>query len=937
MVRAIARVVQARQRLMLCAFMGAAAPVFATPYSGNDLLPDSNTPEHESTAGSNLETVVVTGSLLPTATGQDSAAPLIVITPEEVKSRGFGTLAETLQQTSLATGSVAGPQAQLSITPGLQTVSLFGFTPSFAKYLVDGRPIADYPHLYGGQDMVANLAGIPEELIDRIEIVPGGQSSLYGSDAIAGVVNILLKKQLSGPTVDFRYRAYDHGGGVSKRIALADSFDLGRLTVLAGAQAERKEPIWGYQRPLTASYYTAGTSPVTAERDYVVATSDANGGFGYYFPDTTNCASVSGQFGGTVREYSRPGIGTYCGTTRAGFSTLDTGSNTVEGYLHLTYALSEEVQAYADVLASHDYSKWSYGAGDWSYPYQPPFLYYDASLGTLTSLQHLFSPEEAGGLDSTLSNLTSNVYRYRVGMTGTLAHTNWSYDADVSRAQYRLIRRTHVEFTEGLDRVFSSILGPNLGPDPIYGLLPTFAPDYAAFFRPITPQQYASFTGFTNSHGSSTENLSRLQLTDASVTHLPGGKMGLALVLEYGDESWNLIPDPRLLDGEVYGISAQTGGGRRSRVAGTTEIRMPLLPVLELDASARYDDYRVLDSHVGKATYSLGLEIRPIDRLLVRGRYGTAFKAPTLGDEFQGKSYFGTNVTDYYQCALLGFSGANLGNCPYYLANVGLVGAGNPKPITADVSSAGVVWRPLTHTAVSADFLHWRVTNEVAFQSADALMREEAACRLGQYDISSPSCVAALSQVTRDVTGVVSTVFTPKVNVARETTNAVTAQIDQEMTFGRLGTLALKASWTDLLKHTRQQYPGDPVVDQFRDPINNTDFKSKENASITWNVAGWSTTVYAFRTGRSPNNLATINGYGTPGAGTLPPWAVCNFNLRYSWRDSLKFSFTVDNVFDRMPPADHTYTGDDNHPYNDANYNVYGRAYYFEVSYPSGR
>jgi len=931
--RRLNRVTSSAARLAAGVCFAAAATLVAaaSPADGPSL--DQVTPQQKPAADTELETVVVTGSLLPIPR-RDTAAPLTTITAEEMQSRGLPTLAEALQQTSFATGSIQNPQTQASITPGVQTVSMFGFSPSFVKYLVDGRPVASYPHLYGGQDMVTNIAGIPEQLIDRIEIVPGGQSSLYGSDAIAGIVNVILKKQLTGLTSDFRYGAFDHGGGVSKRLALADSFSVGDLTVLVGAQASHTEPIWGYQRPLTASYYTAGTTPITAGRDYVVFANTANGGYNYYFPDATRCANVSGQFGGTVQEHSRPGLGDYCGTTRAGFSTIDNGSRTEEGYLHATYDLREDMQAYADVLATHDYTQWSYGIGDWIYG-----NYYDPNLGTFASLQHLFSPEEAGGLNATLSQLTSNVYRYHAGLTGALARSSWTYDLDVSHAQYDLIRRTHVEFNQGLNQAFGPILGTNLGPDPVYGAFPTYTPNYAAFFHPVSSQQYAAFTGLTDSHGSSAENLVRSQLTDAALAHLPGGNLGLALVLEYGDERWNLNPDPRLLDGEVYNLSAQTGGGRRSRMAGTGELRIPLMTAIELDAAARYDEYRVANGRFGKGTYNLGLEIRPIDNLMVRGRYGTAFKAPTLGDEFQGKSFFGTNVTDYYQCAVLGYSGPSLGNCPYFQTPVGLVGSGNTnlKPTTADVWSAGAVWRPLTHTAVSADLLHWNLRNEVSFQSADQLMQLESGCRLGRYDINSPSCVAALSQVTRDSTGVVSEVFTPKVNVSREVTEAATMQIEEGISLGHLGTLALKASWTDVLKHTYQQFPGDPVIDELGDPTYSTDFKSKSNASATWNVAQWSTTLYAVRTGRSPNSQANNFGYGTPGAGTLPPWTVCNFNVRYLWNASLAFSLTLDNVFDRMPPPDHTYTGLDNHPYNDQNYNVYGRAYYFEVTYRPSR
>ena len=97
-----------------------------------------------------------------------------------------------LQKSSFATGGVQNNQSSASFTQGAETLSLFGLSASYVKYLIDGRPMANYPALYNGSDVFNNISGIPIELVERIEILPGGQSSLYGSDAIAGVVNICL-------------------------------------------------------------------------------------------------------------------------------------------------------------------------------------------------------------------------------------------------------------------------------------------------------------------------------------------------------------------------------------------------------------------------------------------------------------------------------------------------------------------------------------------------------------------------------------------------------------------------------------------------------------------------------------------------------------------------------------------------------------------------
>ncbi len=195
--------------------------------------------------GDELEEVVVTGSLIPQLRAE-TATPVTVITAEDIQVKGFSSVADALQHTSFATGSVQGAQYTGGFTQGAKTLSMFGLSPSYTKYLIDGRPIADYPALYNGTDIITSISGIPEIMLDHIDVLPGGQSSIYGSDAIAGVVNISLKKKMDGPEADVRYGWTQNGGGTSRRIGLADGFSFGSVNVVVGAQYERIDPIWGF-------------------------------------------------------------------------------------------------------------------------------------------------------------------------------------------------------------------------------------------------------------------------------------------------------------------------------------------------------------------------------------------------------------------------------------------------------------------------------------------------------------------------------------------------------------------------------------------------------------------------------------------------------------------------------------------------------------------
>jgi outer membrane receptor protein involved in Fe transport len=267
------------------------------------------------------------------------------------------------------------------------------------------------------------------------------------------------------------------------------------------------------------------------------------------------------------------------------------------------------------------------------------------------------------------------------------------------------------------------------------------------------------------------------------------------------------------------------------------------------------------------------------------------------------------------------------------------VTSGNTKlqPITAKDWDIGAVWSPLSALSFSVDYLHFGITNEVEQQSADLLLREDALCLLGQLSPTSPTCVAALSQVTRDPnTGQVTEVYTPKINVAKELVNVFIASGDYHLKTDRFGAFEFKLAWTDMLDHSYQQFADEAAFNLLTNPIESQEFKSKVDGSITWMLGDFSATAYATRDGATPNYLATVNGYGTAGAGTLAAWTVYNFSASYKLTKGLELTFIVDNVFNAMPPVDHSYPGTETQPYDEFDYNVYGPAYYLEVNYKIG-
>jgi len=896
-----------------------------------------------------LDRVTVTGSLIP-QTEIENHTPVLTVTAEDIQTRGFTSVADVLQQSSLTTGGLQGGQTSASFTQGAEAAGMFGLDPGYTKYLINGRPMLSYPALYNGSDAFNNISGIPIDIVERIEILPGGQSSLYGSDAIAGVVNIILKDRLDGGSINIRGGAYSDGGGSSFRFSGAQGFNSadGRFNALVSAQYEKTSPIWGYQRDLTKVNNPDGyTAQVPANDFLVYLPAEANR---YVMMDPTRCASVAGQFGGTTVLGSRA-AGESCGSTfGAGYKTIKNGKESSQVYTSLNFQVNDNFELFADALYSLEeveyatganYTFWSTGVGFGAI--------YDQATDQYMSLQRAFSPEDIGGNGYKDIMETNRNKAYQVTLGGRGNFGDWDYSASFSRGEYKLTERGFARWTDAIDGWFeSNVFGPVLGvTDDGYNI---YNPDWSAFYAQLPAGAFQSFTGYTYNQSRTWQNLGRVQLTNGSLFTLPGGDAGFAVVAEAGSEGWDYTPDARLMDGSVWGTTAVAGAGHRSNYSLTSELRLPLLESLTVTGSGRYDAFKIADNTVDKATYSVGVEFRPIESLLFRGKYGTAFRAPTLPDAFQGESGYYTGTTDYYRCAQLGYLPADTVGCAYDGISTFGTQAGNPdlEPITADVWNAGVVWAPMANLSVSVDYYNWKIENEVDTLSSDQLLRAEYYCRNGLDNITSASCQNVTDWVTRDASGALEQIHTPKLNVARQNLQAVTASFKYIQDIGRFGALQFASNYTNMIKRELQAQPGDAYQDLLNDPYAQWYYDSyakvRADGSVGWSKGDWTSTLYFNYIGKTPNYMAYVGGsydYEHSSGYKAAKWgSYTTYNLSVSYRamENLTLSLMVNNVFDKSPDGQrYSFAGNTGTPYNNYMYSPYGRSIYAQVQYDFGK
>lgn len=884
-----------------------------------------------------LDKVTVTGSLIPRSQ-VETATPVFSITAQDIQRRGFKDVYDVLRSQPMATGSVQDGQFSGGFTAGAKSLSLLGLDPGFTLVLIDGRPMADYPLLYNGQSNFVDLASVPVGMVERIDAAPGNQSSIYGSSAIAGVVNIILKKRMDGVQMNYRMGTYDGGGGNNQRFQLTGGNEIGGANIVWGLQLNNQDPIYGYQR---RDFDSTSDNPDPTLR-YGSRIALHNLPATYLDPGAENCAALGPLFNGSVQYDNRANRGNFCSSrTEPGYASILNKERSASGYANLSYAFNDNVELYSTLLLNRTKVEVNSGPRFWQTSSDTGGFFYNQDSQQLESYQRIFAPEETGNQNFNNDRQTADSYNIALGLKGGLGASNWTYDAYYARSEYRIESRQQWPLADRIEDFFrEQFLGAPQGE--YYGY-PIYSPNDANFYRALTPAQYRSFNDEIRTKSRTWTQNVNLQLTNTELFNLPAGAVGVAGVVQAGNQYWTNPTDQRVIAGDFYQLTGTQGSGKRENWAAAFEMRVPILSTLTANLSGRYDDYKNQGGGGdSKVTYKAALEFRPIDSLLFRGNYATAFKAPDMAFSFAGDSGFFQGVNDYYRCALEE-PNVPIADCTYGGTSIQGRRSGNAdlKSITAKSWGAGVVWSPSASFSVNADYYNIKIDDKVSDLSTDALLQNESACRLGALDINSPTCVDALSRIDRTaadapVPNRLSNIRINPVNISNEEISGVLTKATYNLATDSWGLFVFDAQYNLTLKHESQQFPQDPVRDLLSEPFFSSEFRSITNASITWQKDAWTTTLFGQRYGRTPNFTAqqSTDGYAVEGARKVGAWTTLNATLDYAVNDDISLTATVNNLADTRPPRDRTYSS---YPYyNIFNYTGYGRSYMLELNWRFG-
>ena len=878
-----------------------------------------------------LQEVVVTGSRIP-RTELEGASPVTTITADEIDARGYRNAFDALSQLTQNTGQVQGQDFGSTFTPAGNFLNLRNLGANHTLVLVNGHRLAEYPVAYDGRVNAVNLANIPSESIERIEVTDAGASAIYGSDAIAGVVNVILKQHYEGTDIKVRAGGTQGGGGANQRLQLTQGIDAGKLTGVAGLELNNTQPLEFGDRHLSSSYTRNAIDPTTSVPGVATIRDPISGR--YLAPPDGACQGLGGLMGGSVgldtsNNPKRPG--TYCGSDRYyNVGTLGAAKKQASGFASLQYKINDHTSLYGDFLADDTrVTSHLIGPPSWSSSsVAGPF--WDTQTQRLENLTRVLAPDEGIGLQGYDRTYLERSFTASVGARGDFGSSDWHYDANYTYSHYSS-DQTRQRFLNSVDTYF---LGQQVGSHVVDGTtFPAYAPNLANFYSPLSAAQYESLAASSTSKNSSWTQTASLAVNGTPFT-LPGGDFGVAAIAELGDQGYHQHPDPRIDQGYFWntGTADSSGGTRRNQAVGV-EFNAPVLSSLTVSGAARYDVFHFAGNRISKPTFNVGLEYRPVESLLIRGNYATSFRAPDMNYIFSNATLgYNPGQTDYYLC--------RLGNQPYgscdQTYNINYTQSGNSKlkPETARSFTYGVVWSPSRNFDLSVDYYHIAITDEVTNLSMDQLLRTDADCLAGQtlsgtpVDPQSSLCSDAIARVHRvaanalvNANGVTSVDVNP-INASNEHTSGLDASSNIRWGGDRFGLFALKLDYTTVFSHKYEQFGGDAIQD-YLSPAYQTEWRSKVNAALSWHRNDWSATVNGIRYGRIP--------YGNQ-LGYRAPYTLFNTSVAYQLNKEASVSLVINNIANRMP-VDRT-QGWPNYP--SSIYDIYGRQWWIQFDYHFG-
>jgi iron complex outermembrane receptor protein len=909
------------------------------------------------------DTIVVTGTRIRSALAEDE--PITNIGQEEIARSGLSSTADILQRVPVSggglntrfnsSGNFGNPPDGGGVGAGAAEIDLRYLGTPRTLVLVDGLRWVNGASASGVPGSV-DLNTIPAGMIDRIEVLQQGASSIYGSDAIAGVVNIITRDEQDGLIASAQYGGYfDEGDGTTQEYNVSFGLNSPTTHLIVGVGYVDQDDVLAADRDISqfpepgATSCLAGgcssgtpfgrfilTDPNTLQDlDVTLAAAFPPGGFPTYNPALPNGGPDFVPFADDLRFNFQP------------YNFVVTPSERLSAFGQLTQDLAYGMEL--RLRASYVERRSANQAAP-----LPLFVGPDAGNGNLldTVVIAADNPYNPFGFDLGPGTLVfvgrrlveagPRHYEQDVdtfNLTGTLSggvslfNNPWDWDFNAVYSE----NNAEQTFTGNVNaqRVVQA-LGPLAG-----CVAPCVPLNIFGGAGSITPEML-NYIGFTQRDSSEQKLIDFSFNITGDIISLPAGPLSAAFGVENRHNEGRFDPDPIVAAGFSSDIPAQPASGEIEVREAYAEFRIPILSnasfAQELTASlaARIFDYSTSGQD---STFQAGLRWKPVDDVLVRLNWGEGFRAPSIGELYGTASRFDQEVTD--PCSNLLAQPANVQtNCinagvpadgSYTQLNPQLpvITSGNPdlQPETSEGYNVGFVWEPSMWADTS-----WsdRISFEVNYSHIEldgAIKALDGQSLLNRC--AETGDALACGTITRTPTGTVSAINNPLINIGGVETDAVDLTINWTMPETSLGTFSLRSSTNFLLSFdeivpTSTGFLAIPREGAERGSPDQAYPEVKSNLSVNWD---WN----QFGATGTLRYISEVDETGA--ANSLDSMTYIDFQARWTpaaLDDRVTLALGVNNLTDEDPPGCFT-CGLNN--YDPTTYDPPGRFGYVRISF----
>ncbi|MDE1145926.1 MAG: TonB-dependent receptor [Azospirillaceae bacterium] len=902
-----------------------------------------------------LQEIVVTGSRIKQAS-QMTASPLTTVGAQELAYQGTTNIENALNRLSQVTADAN--QNVSNGSDGTARVNLRNLGSNRNLILVDGQRMLPTES--------ADLNFIPSFMVERVDVVSGGASAVYGSDAVSGVVNFIMRKDLDGVRADVQYTIANHDNGNTGLRSLSDAKGYSTapndvwdgiqkdINVAVGKNFDNKKGNvtlyagYHYMMPVTQDKRDYSNCDLNlADANTFTCGGSSNTGYGVFVPQD----AIAGGYGNTLVN-SKDGSKTWVPYTSA-YAYNYTPSNYIQrtdkretAGLQAHYDFANEIQAYGSFMYMNDHSLSQVA---------PSALFLGTNF-TINCDNPLMSSSQATALCGTNAGSSNDAntligyrltggapriddlrhidYRVNFGLKGDIGD-GWSYDASFlySKTVFNEHYQNNVDNTKAQRALeVVNVNGVPTCKSVIDGTDPSCVPINVFQYNGISQAGYSYLYSDSHTHEDDTEKVANLSISGDLGRYgfqSPWAKHGAALAFGYEHRSESMVY-------EADAIAQQNGtlpsSGSISVNEGYAELQVPLIqdkPFIQdllFNAGYRYSKYDYLDG--GVSTYKAELQYAPVTDIRFRGSYNRAVRAASISELFSPVTLGNVAAQDpcagasptatLAQCEKTGVSAAQYGHITECPSDVCVTqGGGNTalKPETADTFTAGFVLTPTFAPSLTATVDYFNIYVENYISALDAQTVINQCVQTGNPYYCGLFHRASGSGILFGTDGYI---VAGNENTGHLQTSGFDISIDYKLAIEDVidrnwGDLDFSLNGTALLSLETEPLPGLGTYDctgLFGPTCGQPSPRWRHQFRTTWtppNMEGTSLSLNWRFIGPTALSSNTSNAFlasdYTGINARIPSYSYFDLAATYKMTDYLSLRAGVNNIFDRDPPA----------------------------------